>query len=207
MKQCVSCDKKLRVNNKSGMCSAHYFKWWEENKRDKTKKTAAMSAWYIRNKDKQAAYHKRYRVENPEICRNADLKKVRENPDLYKSLRLNRERTRLKHDAQFRLAKYLRNTIYVAIRDELEHPKAVEFLGCSVAEYKKYISGLFTPNMSWENYGEWHLDHIIPLDQFNLENKEEFLSAANYKNTQPLWARDNILKRNRPAGPTVEIGG
>lgn len=207
MKQCVSCEKTLRINNKSGMCTEHYLKWWEKNKRNKTKKAASYVAWYQKNKEKQAIYSKKYRSENPEICRQADLKKVRDNPELYRNIRLKRERVRLKSDPQFRLAKYIRNTIYVAIRAKAEHAKAVEFLGCSIAFYLEYIGQKFTEDMSWDNYGEWHLDHILPLDQFNLEDREQFLKAAHFSNAQPLWARDNILKRNRPAGPTVEIGG
>lgn len=207
MRHCVSCEKPLRITNKSGMCSAHYKKWWEQNKRDTTKKTASLRAWYQKNKEQRAIYSKNYRAQNPEICRQADLKKVRENPELYRDLRLKRERIRLKSDPQFRLAKYLRNTIYVAIREKAEHAKAIEFLGCSIAFYLEYIGQKFTEGMSWDNYGEWHLDHILPLDQFNLEDREQFLKAAHFSNTQPLWATDNILKRNRPAGPTVEIGG
>jgi hypothetical protein len=39
--------------------------------------------------------------------------------------------------------------------------------------------------MTWSNYGrglgKWSIDHITPLDSFNLINKEQFLKAANHK--------------------------
>jgi hypothetical protein len=49
--------------------------------------------------------------------------------------------------------------------------------------------------MSWDNYGKWHLDHIIPLSSFDLTNREQFLKAAHYTNYQPLWAHENFMKR------------
>lgn len=205
--QCSKCEKPLRRNNKSGLCSAHYLKWWDANKRDLVKKRAAMKIWYENNKERQSLRNKEYRKNNPEICRQADIKKQLANPELYRGLRLTRERVRLKTDPQFRLAKYLRNTIYVAIQKGGEHPKAVKFLGCPISSYRKYIADKFISGMSWDNYGEWHLDHITPLDQFDLTDEAQFFKAAHYSNTQPLWARDNILKRNKPAEPTVEIGG
>lgn len=48
--------------------------------------------------------------------------------------------------------------------------------------------------MSWYNYGEWHLDHIIPLVSFDLTNRWQFARACHYTNYQPLWWWDNISK-------------
>ncbi len=51
--------------------------------------------------------------------------------------------------------------------------------------------------MSWDNYGEWHLDHIRPLSSFDIADRAQFLIAAHYTNYQPLWAADNISKGSR----------
>lgn len=46
--------------------------------------------------------------------------------------------------------------------------------------------------MNWDNYGEWHIDHIKPLAI--AKNKKEIECLFNYKNLQPLWAKDNLSK-------------
>jgi hypothetical protein len=73
-------------------------------------------------------------------------------------------------------------------------------LGCSIPELKTYLESKFQEGMSWENWGiyGWHIDHIIPLDAFNLTNREEFLKACHYTNLQPLWAEENLKKGKTP---------
>ena len=51
--------------------------------------------------------------------------------------------------------------------------------------------------MSWENYGAvWDIDHIVPIKYQN-PTIEEVIERLHYKNTQPLWKKDNIVKGNR----------
>ena len=52
----------------------------------------------------------------------------------------------------------------------------------------------FQPGMSWDNYGEWHIDHIKPLDHFDIDIEDYIVSKLN--NLQPLWSTDNIIKSN-----------
>jgi hypothetical protein len=53
---------------------------------------------------------------------------------------------------------------------------------------------MFTEGMSWDNYGEWHIDHILPCSSFDLADIEQQKICFNYKNLQPLWAEDNLRK-------------
>jgi hypothetical protein len=70
--------------------------------------------------------------------------------------------------------------------------KSEEILGCSLDEFKKFIQNKFTENMSFNNYGKWHLDHIKPLALAKTE--EEVILLNHYTNFQPLWAADNLQK-------------
>lgn len=49
--------------------------------------------------------------------------------------------------------------------------------------------------MNWDNYGKWHIDHIIPLASAKTE--EEMCNLFHYKNLQPLWASDNFRKSDK----------
>lgn len=71
---------------------------------------------------------------------------------------------------------------------------AVRDLGCTLGYFKSHIEAQFYDDMSWANYGEWHLDHIKPLALFDLSDREQFLQAVHYTNYQPLWAADNWRK-------------
>lgn len=49
--------------------------------------------------------------------------------------------------------------------------------------------------MSWENWGEWHIDHIKPVSKFE---KNDLPSVVNsLSNLQPLWAKDNLSKSSK----------
>ena len=60
-----------------------------------------------------------------------------------------------------------------------------------------HLERQFLPGMSWENYGRWHIDHIIPCSSFEFESPDdpEFKSCWALSNLRPLWAKDNIRKQ------------
>lgn len=76
-----------------------------------------------------------------------------------------------------------------------KNSKTEEIIGLSYEEFKKYIESLFQENMSWDNYGEWHIDHIIPVSSATCE--EELIKLNHYTNLQPLWASENLSKGNK----------
>jgi hypothetical protein len=96
-----------------------------------------------------------------------------------------------------RLAEALRSRLYQAIRWESKAGSAVSDLGCSIPELKQYLESKFQPGMTWDNYGQWHIDHINPLAKFDLTDREQFLQACHFTNLQPLWAVDNLAKRDK----------
>lgn len=69
-------------------------------------------------------------------------------------------------------------------------------LGYSMAELKLHIESLFTPGMNWDVFrgGSIHIDHIRPLNTFNLEDEGEAVKAWSLVNLRPLWARDNCSR-------------
>jgi hypothetical protein len=69
----------------------------------------------------------------------------------------------------------------------------------SLEELKLHLERQFTEGMSWDNYGEWHIDHIIPVSSFNIQtlDDENFKKCWSLENLQPLWAEQNIKKSNK----------
>ena len=72
-----------------------------------------------------------------------------------------------------------------------------DLVGLQPAELMAYIESLFQPGVSWDNYGEWHLDHIRPCISFDLSDPVQQRECFHYSNLQPLWGKQNLVKRDR----------
>ena len=73
----------------------------------------------------------------------------------------------------------------------------IEYLGLSSTEYLKWML-TYNEKYTLDNRGkEWHIDHVIPLSKFNLENIDDQMIAFNWRNTMPLLAKDNLSKNNK----------
>ncbi len=102
-----------------------------------------------------------------------------------------------KNDPLFRLSDSIRTLIWISINKMgyKKNSKTSNILGCSFEEFKSYIESLFNDNMSWDNYGEWHLDHKTPVSW--AETEDQVYELNKYTNFQPLWQFDNLSKGNR----------
>jgi len=69
-------------------------------------------------------------------------------------------------------------------------------VGWTLEEFKEYISPQFQPCMTWDNHGEWHIDHIRPIASFNITDYDcdDFKECWSLSNLQPLWAEENLKK-------------
>jgi len=78
--------------------------------------------------------------------------------------------------------------------------RSEQLVGCQIHELRSHIEHQFSEGMSWGNYGQWHVDHIVPCAAFDLTSTTEQRACFHYTNMRPLWARENILKSSRHAG-------
>ena len=67
----------------------------------------------------------------------------------------------------------------------------------------------FEPGMTWDNLGKgegkWQIDHIIPCSYFDLTKEENQRICFNYRNLQPLWAKENNSKKAKVPDDVDEI--
>lgn len=73
-------------------------------------------------------------------------------------------------------------------------------VGCSMSDFCVHIEAQFLPGMTWENRGQWHLDHKRPVASFDLSDPEQVKACFHYSNFQPLWALDNVMKSDSVQG-------
>jgi hypothetical protein len=75
--------------------------------------------------------------------------------------------------------------------------KTEMLLGCSLAKAQSHLESQFSLGMTWDNHGEWHIDHIRPCASFDLTDPEQQKECCHYTNLQPLWAAENLAKSDK----------
>jgi hypothetical protein len=149
------------------------------------------------NRERKNIYNKEYGLFNKEkISKNKrkyylnNRQKIRDSKRIYM-------RKRRAEDPLFKLKDSIIGLIYHSIKKQgyKKNSKTENILGCSYETFKSFIENKFQDGMTWENKGEWHLDHIIPIS--SATNEKEVYELNNYKNFQPLWSIDNLIKSNK----------
>jgi hypothetical protein len=64
----------------------------------------------------------------------------------------------------------------------------LDLLGCSIEALKEYLEFKFKRGMRWDNYGDWHIDHILPCCSFDLSNPEQQRQCFHWTNLQGYCA-------------------
>lgn len=148
---------------------------------------------------KAKVYRLNYNQENREKIRSRNRVWKLNNKDKCRLSNTLYARNRSKVDPAFKLLRYARTRIYIALKRQLagKELSTLSLTGCTTGQLKSHIENQFKENMCWENYGSWHVDHIKPCCKFDLSNVLEQQKCFHYSNLQPLWAKDNLEKRGK----------
>jgi hypothetical protein len=93
------------------------------------------------------------------------------------------------------IKKAVSHRIWAELKGKTRTGRTIQYLGCTIEEFKKYIEQQFDVNMSWVNHGSyWHLDHIRPCISFDLTQDIQMKQCFHFTNYQPLEARENKVK-------------
>jgi hypothetical protein len=147
-------------------------------------------------KSRERASTVEFKAKMKSIRSSDEYKKYR---NAYNKEYFSNSHNKLIKNIRARVRKFLKNKSQTNIRSGV----------CCTKEYLiKHIERKFKKGMTWDNYGiVWHIDHIIPLSKFP-NNEEEAIKANHFSNLQPMFAIENIIKKNKilkPAQPELII--
>ena len=132
---------------------------------------------------------------NVETLREKNKKYYHENKKLIRKKNNEWKNNKRKTDGFYRMKINLRHRLRNYLFEESKSKRTYDIVGLDKLEFKSYVESKFTEGMTWENYGKWHLDHIIPLCQ--AKDNNDALLLNHYTNLQPLWAEDNLRKNRK----------
>lgn len=157
--------------------------------------------YYGKNKEKIKDRAKKWHKEHSEHIKQY-LKSWREdNRDKWNETKRNYERNRKSSDPIYKLIGNFRTAIYTVLKENnvTKNDHYFNILGYSQEDLINYLGNLLTDGMTWDNYGEWHVDHVLPITHFKFSSTDDeaFKECWSLNNLQPLWGYENISKSNK----------
>jgi hypothetical protein len=170
-KKCLNELDKLRKKNLRKKHQESFIAKCEKCNQEKILKEFAKLKKFYKKKICISCYPKFLTEQKTEWCRNEN--KCNINYRLKKSL-----------------AARLRNVL-------VKNNPTMSYIGCNIQYLREWFEYNFTSEMTWDNYGSyWSIDHIIPVNKFDLTNEDEKLKCCNWSNLMPVTVKYNSSKKN-----------
>jgi hypothetical protein len=161
-------------------------KKYESKPETKERKKKNYLDWYNKNKEYRKEYYDKWRTEN--------IHKHREYKRKY-------EKHRKDTDPLYKLISNFRTAIYQVLKENRvdKNQSYFDVLQYTPEQLIVHLEKQFTEGITWENYGEWHVDHKLPISSFNIQEMgdSEFMKCWSLENLQPMWGEENIRKSNK----------
>jgi len=135
---------------------------------------------------------RKYKQENPDTVKKQQREYYAKKD---KKERNSKQREYFERNPEAKIRHNLRCRINKAVTKKSNNTMGL--VGCDSDQLMRHIESMFDEHMSWENYGDWHVDHILPCAHFDLTDPEQQAKCFHYTNLQPLWASDNLSKSNK----------
>lgn len=164
-------------------------KRYEENREEILKRK---KEYHTENRDSILSYKKVYREDNKDkIKEYLDIYREEHKEEAKEWRKNNRQKLANNQETYRRDNPHIvawRSLLYSTLK-RLDTPKqghTVDMLGYSALELKQHIESKFTTGMTWDNHGEWHIDHIKGVINFDKDTDVGVVCALD--NLQPLWS-------------------
>jgi len=198
MHRCKACQNAITAewarNNKERHASYIKMRYRRLHPKKKPPTEAEKEARKAKAREKRRAYKKANRDKINAARKKRLAIRKEEDPDRWRERQRNRDRKRMANPRN-RAVRNLRRRIRGALNGQYCSEHTVELLGCSSEEFRDHLEAGFTDGMTWDNYGEWHIDHIVPCAKFDLTQESHRRRCFHWSNMQPLWAHDNLSKK------------
>ena len=161
-------------------------KKYESKPETKKRKSENHKNWSEKNKEYLTEYNKKWRTENV---------------DKWRKTKRDYERNRKARDPLYKLINNFRTAIYQVLKENNINKNGhyFEILKYTPEDLISHLETKFTNGMTWDNYGEWHVDHVKPISSYIILEigDDEFMNCWSLNNLQPLWGKENISKSNK----------
>lgn len=163
-------------------------KWYEENREQRKK---YWKKWYEENKEHKKGKEKKWREHNPEYKKQY----YQENKEQINEYYRNRYAT----DESFKTLRICRRMLHRTLNatSSTKDTPTYEMLGYCNEQLKESIESKFLEGMSWDSYGDWHIDHIYPVARYIKDGVEDPSIINALDNLIPMWAEHNMEKNER----------
>ena len=158
--------------------------YWKNNIE---KKKISQKKYYEKNKEKLIEKERNYKSEHKEQLKERSKEYYIDNRyKIYEKIKKDRKLRPYIHIWR----NFLRGVLTRFGRKKEGH--TIDLLGYSSTDLKYHIEKQFEEGMSWDNYGEWEIDHIKEICTFDKETPMNIVNSLD--NLQPLWKKDNWNK-------------
>ena len=179
MKKCAKCKSNERFSDYNAYCRP-------------CKNEVDLKSYHT-NQEKRKKYQMDYFIKNPdkkEKQRSQIKTWLKNNPDYMNIWMQKQYNNNINHK--------IKSLIQASLSSNLKSKtnRSVWYVGCTIPELKEHLESQFVEGMNWDNHGRfgWHIDHIKPINTFNLDDPNQIVECWKYTNLRPLWWLDNLTR-------------
>tara|TARA_Y100000310_G_scaffold44447_1_gene41503 strand:+ start:262 stop:813 length:552 start_codon:yes stop_codon:yes gene_type:complete len=149
-------------------------------------------------KECHSKYHKQYHQANKEKI----LERVKQYNQKHKAERNKYKKNRYNNNSTYKLRHNVSDVIRHALTRNAggkDGESVMKYLPYTIERLKEHLENQFEPWMTWNNHGEWHIDHIYPQSKLPYDTMKHpnFLKVWALENLQPLESSENMSKGNK----------
>jgi len=156
---------------------------------------------YLKNREKRLQYFSDWQKDNRDRLNDYHQKWREKNIDKHREYKRKYEKHRKDTDPLYKLISNFRTAIYTVLKESNvdKYGHYFNVLQYTPEELINHLEKQFKDDMTWDNYGIWHVDHKFPITSFDIQEMgdEEFMKCWCLDNLQPMWGEENIRKSNK----------